>query len=133
MKMAATTQAAAFPAAFPASFRSAATAHMGRLGRTGRFTASRNATVDLGQHNGHGGLAASPRHLPLPTYGVQILEAEQNLTLRVVKAARYLGLLLQRSLFQIRSLSELFFQLPVWLIQLQRQRRGGQPRGGRSI
>jgi putative nucleotidyltransferase-like protein len=74
-----------------------------------------------------------PRHLPLPTYGVQIPEAEQNLRVRVVKAARYLALLLQRSLFQIRSLSELFFQLPVWLIQLQRQRRDAGTRGRHSF
>ncbi|MGH9427188.1 MAG: nucleotidyltransferase family protein [Terriglobia bacterium] len=67
-----------------------------------------------------------PRHLPLPTYGVQIPHEAQSLGFRVVKAARYLGLLLQRGLFHIRSLTELCFQLPVWLIQLQRHRRTGE-------
>jgi len=64
-----------------------------------------------------------PRHLPLPTYGVQIPQEAQNLKFRVVKTARYLGLLLQRGLFHIRSLTELFFQLPFWLIQNRRYRR----------
>jgi len=64
-----------------------------------------------------------PRHLPLPTYGVQTPQEAQDLRFRVAKVARYVGLLWQRGLFQIRSLCELFFQLPVWLIQLQRQRR----------
>ena len=73
-----------------------------------------------------------PRHLPLPTYGVQTPLVEQSLRFRVVKAARYVGLLLQRGLFHIRSLSELFFQLPVWLIQLQRQRREADTRDPHS-
>jgi len=64
-----------------------------------------------------------PRHLPLPTYGVQTPQEAQDLTFRAVKAARYLGLLLQRGLFQVRSLTELFLQLPVWLIQNRRYRR----------
>jgi hypothetical protein len=72
-----------------------------------------------------------PRHLPLPTYGVQTPRETQDLRFRVVKAARYLGLLLHRSLFQIRSLTELFFQLPVLFIERQRQRRKRQPRSSR--
>jgi len=64
-----------------------------------------------------------PRHLPLPTYGVQIPQTEQNLRFRVVKAARYLALVIQRGLFQLRSLIELLFDLPIWLIYLQRYRR----------
>jgi hypothetical protein len=64
-----------------------------------------------------------PRHLPLPTYGVQTPQEAQSLKFRAVKMARYLSLLLQRGLFHIRSLTELVFQLPLWLIQLQRHRR----------
>jgi Uncharacterised nucleotidyltransferase len=74
-----------------------------------------------------------PRHLPLPTYGVQIPQAEQNLRFRVVKTARYLELLLRRGLFQIRSLAELFFDLPVLLIYLQRQRREAGTRDRHSF
>jgi putative nucleotidyltransferase-like protein len=74
-----------------------------------------------------------PRHLPLPTYGVQTPKEAQDLKFRLAKAARYVDLLCRRGLFQLRSLFELSFQLPVWLIQLQRQRRNRQPKTGRSI
>jgi hypothetical protein len=68
-----------------------------------------------------------PRHLPLPTYGVQTPEEAQDLKFRVVKGAQYLGLLFRRGLFHVRSLTELLIQLPIWLIQLRRQRRGRAP------
>jgi hypothetical protein len=68
-----------------------------------------------------------PRHLPLPTYGVQVRPEAQNLRFRVVKTARYLGLLVQRCAFHIRSLAALLFQLPLWLVQIQCQRRRRRP------
>ena len=74
-----------------------------------------------------------PRHLPLPTYGVQIPPEAQDLKFHVVKAARYLGLLLQRGLFHIRSLTELLFQLPVWLIQIRRHRKEAGTRDPHSV
>ena len=63
-----------------------------------------------------------PRHLPLPTYGVQIPKERETLKVRVVKAARYVTLVLQRGLFQLRALLALAFQLPAWLIRLKRHR-----------
>ena len=65
-----------------------------------------------------------PRHLPLPTYGVQVPLEAHDLKFRVTQAVRYLGLLLQRSLFHVRSLVELVFQLPTWFIRVQRFRKG---------
>lgn len=68
-----------------------------------------------------------PRHLPLPTYGVQIPPEAQDLKFHVAQATRYLGLLVQRGLFHIRSLSQLLFQLPLWLIQIRCHRRMRRP------
>ena len=53
-----------------------------------------------------------PRHLPLPTYGVQTPPEAQDLKFRVVKGARYLQLLLQRGLFHLRSLGGLLLSTP---------------------
>ena len=74
-----------------------------------------------------------PRHLPLPTYGVQTPPEAQDLKFRVVKAARYLGLLLQRGLFHIRSLSELLFNSHSGSSRLRRQRREVEARDRRSL
>jgi putative nucleotidyltransferase-like protein len=74
-----------------------------------------------------------PRHLPLPTYGVQTPREAQDLKFRLAKAAGYAGLLWQRGLFQLRSLSELFFQLPVWLIQIHLQRKEAGTRDRHSV
>jgi hypothetical protein len=102
----------------------------GRTGAVHCYRKSRNALLlHLGLLNDNGQRWALvwqrllPRHLPLPTYGVQIPEAEQNLRFRVVKTARYLALVIQRGLFHLRSLTELLFDLPIWIIYLQRHRR----------
>ena len=74
-----------------------------------------------------------PRHLPLPTYGVQTPPEAQDLKFRVVKGARYLQLLSQRGLFHLRSLGGLLSQLPLWLIQIRRQQREVEERDRRSL
>ena len=112
----------------------------GRTGAIHCYRKNRNALLlHLGLLNDNGQRWALvwqrllPRHLPLPTYGVQAPKEAQDLKFRLAKAARYVDLLCRRGLFQLRSLFELSFQLPVWLIQLQRQRRNRQPKTGRSI
>ncbi len=66
-----------------------------------------------------------PRHLPLPSFGVQVPPEAQSLTFRMVKAVRYLGLLLHRCTFHVRSLAELCFHIPFWFIQPHWRKRGG--------
>jgi hypothetical protein len=112
----------------------------GRTGAIHCYRKNRNALLlHLGLLNDNGQRWALvwqrllPRHLPLPTYGVQVPEAEQNLRFRVVKAARYLALVIQRGLFHLRSLTELLFDLPVWFVYLQRYRRTSRRELGASF
>src|SRR5206468_7972005 len=64
-----------------------------------------------------------PRHLPLPSFGVQVPPEKQGLRFRLLKELHYSNQLLQRFCFHFLSLTQLLIQLPYWYLKLRRYKK----------